>query len=178
MLENKVAWYALRVRARQEQVTVAALAYKGFEHFLPTFKDRRKWSDRYHTVEAPLFPGYVFCRFDIRDRLPVVTAPGLISIVGFGKSPYPIEDREIANLQLAVTSGRYLQPWPFVHVGDRVLLKEGPLRDVEGIVVQEKGLSHLVLSINILQRSVAVTLDRSWVRPIPVRPASSAFLAG
>lgn len=174
MPENKLAWYALRVRSRYEQVTAAALAYKGFEHFVPTYKERRKWSDRYQTVDAPLFPGYVFCRFDVHHRLPVVTVPGLVNIVGIGKMPYPIDDREIGNLQLAMASGHYVQPWPNLNVGDRVVLKEGPLRGLEGIVVQEKGSSQLVLSINLLQRSVAVTLDRAWVRPIPAPHAHLA----
>jgi len=177
MLENRLAWYALRVRSRHEQVTAAALASKGFEHFVPTYKERRKWSDRYQTVEAPLFPGYVFCRFDVHHRLPVLTVAGLVSIVGIGKMPYAIDDREIGDLRLAMASGLYMQPWPNLHVGDRVVLKEGPLRDLEGIVVQHKGERQLVLSITLLQRSVAVTLDRAWVRPIPTRPATGAHLA-
>jgi transcription antitermination factor NusG len=177
MFENKLAWYALRVRSRHEQVTAAVLAYKGYEHFVPTYKERRQRCDRYQTVDVPLFPGYVFCRFDVHDRLPVVTVRGLVNIVGIGKIPYPIDDREIGNLQIAMASGHYVQPWPFLNVGDRVLLKEGPLRDLEGIVVQEKGATQLVLSINLLQRSVAVTLDRAWVRPIPARPATREHLA-
>jgi transcription antitermination factor NusG len=79
MLESKLAWYALRVRSRHEQVTAAGLAYKGYEHFVPSYKERRQRSDRYQTVDVPLFPGYVFCRFDVHDRLPAVTVPGLVN---------------------------------------------------------------------------------------------------
>ena len=166
MLNNKLYWYALKVRSHHEKVVGAALAYKGFQQFVPTYKERRKWSDRYQTIDAPLFPGYVFCHFDANDRLPVLTIPGLVSIVGIGKVPCPIDVREISSLQLAISSGRYVQPWPFINVGDRVLLKEGPLRDVEGIVIREKGATELVLSISLLQRSIAVVLERAWVRPI------------
>src|SRR5690348_5722671 len=129
--DANLAWYALRVRSRYEQVTAATLAHKGYEHFVPTYTERRKWSDRYQNVEAPLFPGYVFCRFNVHDRLPVLTAPGLVNIVGIGKVPYALDEREVASLQVAVASGRFIQPWPFLNVGDRVVLREGPLKDVE-----------------------------------------------
>jgi transcription antitermination factor NusG len=163
--EAKVQWFALRVRSRHEKSTAVALEHKGIEQLLPLYRARRLWSDRACDIDLPLFPGYVFCRFDSKLRVPIVTTPGVIDIVRIGKDPQPVDPAEIAALRLAVSSGQLLRPWPFLRVGQRVVIGEGPLRTVQGMLVQEKGEAQLVLSITLLQRSVAVTVDRSWVRP-------------
>ena len=160
-------WFAIRVRSQFEHRVAAVLAGKGYEWFLPEYKSRRVWSDRIKEIQLPLFPGYVFCRFDPHCRLPIVTIPGLVSIVGMGKSPIPIDDAEIAGIQAAVRSGLPSQPWPFLQIGQRVRINYGPLCDLEGILLDFRGQSRLVLSVTLLQRSVAVNMDAAWVTPIP-----------
>lgn len=158
-------WYALSVRPRYEKTAAALLNNKGCESFLPLYKSRRLWSDRVKELDMPLFPGYLFCRFDIHNRLPVLVTAGVLGIVGGTKLPSPIEPSEICAIQAAVECGLAREPWPFLRVGDRVRIERGSLAGVEGILLQVKGRHRLVLSVSLLQRSVAVDIDSAWVRP-------------
>ncbi len=159
-------WFALRVRSRHEHTVSKILDGKGYEWFLPLYKSRRSWSDRIKEMQLPLFPGYVFCRFDPQFRLPVLTTPGVISIVGTGRRPVPIDDSEMVALQTAVRSGLVSQPWPFLQIGQKVKVEVGPLCGLEGILLDFKGQHRLVLSVTLLRRSVAVEVDSAWVIPI------------
>lgn len=159
-------WYALWVRSRHEEKVVERLRQKEYETFLPLSRSRRRWSDRYKEVDVPLIPGYVFCRFDATDHFPVSNTPGMVRVVGFGKTPQPVDEQEMTAFIRAVGSGSHIQLWPFLKVGQRVLIEEGPLRSLEGVLLTVEGQDHLVLSLSLLQRSVAVTVDRRWVRPI------------
>ena len=156
-------WFALRVKPRCETLTASALDGKGFEQFLPLQTVRRRWSDRVKTSETPLFPGYVFCRFDPQKRLPILITPGVSSIIGFGKDPTPVADEEISSLQAVVKSGLFSAPCPFIGIGHKIRIDVGPLCGTEGIVTQVKNSTRLVVSITLLQRSVAVEIDRLWV---------------
>jgi transcription antitermination factor NusG len=160
-------WFALQIRSRYEKIAASLLCGKGYELFLPAYKSRRRWSDRIKELEVPLFPGYLFCRFNPLDRLPILVTPGVIQVVGIGKSPVPVDDAEIAALQTAVQSGLPRQPWPFLQIGQRVRVECGPLCGLEGILVDFKGRHRLVLSVTLLQRSVAVEVDGAWVISIP-----------
>jgi transcription termination/antitermination protein NusG len=139
---------------------------KGFETFLPVYRSRRRWSDRIREIDLPLIPGYVFCRFDAAQRLPVLTTPGVVRIIGTGKTPQPVDDIEMQSLITADHAGVHLQLWPFLKVGQRVSIEEGPLRSLEGVLVTTKGKDQLILSVSLLQRSVAVTVERSWIKPV------------
>lgn len=139
------------------------LRYKGYDPFLPSYKVQRRWSDRTKETELPLFPGYVFCRLDPANRLPVLTATGVVGIVGIGKTPQPIEEREIEAIRAVIESGLASRPWPFIHRGDRVRVEYGPLRGVEGYVTSADDGERLVVSVTLLQRSIAVELDPAWV---------------
>jgi transcription antitermination factor NusG len=156
-------WYGVRVRSRHEQVASIVLRSKGYEPFAPSYKVRRRWSDRIKETEAPLFSGYLFCRLDCGNRLPVLTATGVVGIVGIGKTPAPIEEREIEAIRTVIKSGLPARPWPFVHQGDRVRVEYGPLRGVEGIVTSVEDQQRLVVSVSLLQRSIAVEMDPAWV---------------
>jgi transcription antitermination factor NusG len=169
--EPTTSWFALRVRPRCERLAASALDGKGLEQFLPLQTVRRRWSDRVKTSEAPLFPGYVFCRFDPFHRLPILTTPGVSSVVAFGKEPMPVADHEIASLQAVVQSGLFAAPCPFIQAGQKVRIDCGPLSGTEGVIVQVKSAVRLVVSITLLQRSVAVEIDRLWVSPSSVRVA-------
>jgi transcription antitermination factor NusG len=160
-------WFALQTRSRYEHFVGAMLRGKGYELFLPVYTCRRRWSDRIKELELPLFPGYVFCRFNPLDRFPIVVTPGVLQVVGIGKSPVPVDDAEIAAIQTAVQSGLPRQPWPFLQIGQRVRVECGPLCGIEGVFVDFKGRHRLVLSVTLLQRSVAVEMDAAWVSPIP-----------
>jgi transcription antitermination factor NusG len=158
-------WFALQVKPRHEKSAAEALRHKGLEDFCPQYLAVRRWSDRMKRLEFPLFPRYVFCRFDLHNKLSVLTTPGVVSILGIGKSPLPVPDGEIKALQAIVQSHLPAQPWPFLQVGESVRLECGPLAGLEGILLHFKSQYRLVVSVTLLQRSVAVEIERSWVVP-------------
>lgn len=166
-------WFALQVRAYRETAVADHLLGKGYEWFLPQYKCRKRWSDRVKVVDAPLFPGYLFCRFNPQYRLPILTTPGVFQIVGCQGMPIAVDEAEINAIQALVASGLQNQPWPFLAVGDRVRIESGPLRDLEGILVKFKGEHRLVLSVSLLQRSVAVEIDSTFVTSLRSSAARS-----
>jgi transcription antitermination factor NusG len=125
-------------------------------------------------LDLPLFPGYLFCRFDVCDRLPILSTPGVIDIAGAGKTAVPVADEEIEAIRAILRSGLAAQPWPFLRVGSRVYVERGPLAGVEGIITNTDKVYCLVVSVSLLQRSVGVEIDREWVRPILDRMAPRA----
>jgi transcription antitermination factor NusG len=156
-------WFAVLAKSNREKSASWLLENAGYECYLPTSKFTRKWSDRTKEVEVPLFPGYFFCRIDPSNRLPVLITPGVIQIVGVGKTPIAVPEEEIAAIQRAGKSGLSVMPWPYIEIGQAARIEEGPLRDLTGIVVKIKSGMKLVLSVSLLQRSVAVEIDRRWV---------------
>ncbi len=160
-------WYALWVRSRCENSVASHLRTWGYGCFLPKYKCKRRWSDRIKEIELPLFAGYVFCQFNPLIRLPILTVPGVVQVVGVGKNPEPIDETEISAIQAAIKSGLPRQPWPFPEIGQRVTIEHGPLCGAEGVMLGSRGHQRLVLSVTLLQRSVAVEVDEAWVRPIP-----------
>ncbi len=165
MDSGECAWYALTVGPRKEKFTAQALRTRGFEDFLPLYASRSQWSDRIRKIERPLFQGYVFCRFDIIERQAVLKTPDVVSIVGFGKTPEPVDDTEIAALQAVCRSGLDAIPYPHARIGSKVQVNDGPLKGLEGILVQDRK-TRLILSLTLLQRSVAVEIDRAWIAPL------------
>jgi len=165
--EEGTLWYALHVRTRFEKVVARNLQGKGYEEFLPLYRRVNRWSDRIKEIELPLFPGYVFCRFNPHDRLPILTVPGVNAIVGIGKSLLPVQESELDAIRTVLTSGAFCEPWPFLEAGQRVRVEYGPLAGSEGLVMMVKNTYRLVISINMLQRSVAVEIDRDCLKPIP-----------
>ena len=163
-------WFALRVRSKHEHVSAEHLRHRGFEEFSPTYKEEAQWSDRKKIVERFLFPGYVFCRLNPNDRLPVLTTPGVVDMVGFGQGPSPVPDVEIDRVRKMVDSGLLVTPWPFLEVGQQVILERGPLAGLEGILEEVERGARLVVSIPLLQRSVSTEVDRNWVRPVKRQP--------
>jgi transcription antitermination factor NusG len=177
--EIREQWFALRVQSRCEKVIAAVARNKGFEEFLPLHQHRRRWSDRLKAIDIPLFPGYLFCRLDPQRRMPLLTIPGVLHFVGIGKIPSPIEDTEIAAIQIAAGSGISTEPWPFLEVGQRVRLEDGPLAGLEGILVETPNRQRVVVSVTLLKRSVAVAIERHWAAPVDAsgRPAAIDGLA-
>jgi len=159
-------WYAIRIATGHEKLVSTQLQNKGYEDFLPMYRSVRKWSDRTKELEFPLFPGYLFCRFDFSNRLPILITPGVKLIVGFGKIPAPVTCDEIESLRRVVASGAAATPWPYLSVGQKVQVREGALAGLEGILLQVKNSYRIVLSVELLRRSIAVELDRACVAPV------------
>jgi transcription antitermination factor NusG len=166
-------WFAILARTSREKTASFLLENAGYECFLPISKYMRRWSDRMKEIEVPLFPGYFFCRMNPHNRLPVLMTPGVIQIVGVGKTPIPVGEEEIAAIQRVGKSGLPTMPWPYMQVGQVVRIEEGPLRGLTGIVIKIKSGVKLVLSVSLLQRSVAVEIDRRWISDVQVGKASA-----
>ncbi len=130
--EEVEPWFALRVRSNHEQVASLHLRSRGYEEFSPSYRVERQWSDRKKTTEQALFPGYVFCRLNPNARLPVLTVPGVMGMVGFGDGPTSIPEEEVGRVRSMLNSGLVVMPWPFLKVGETVLIERGPLAGVEG----------------------------------------------
>ena len=162
---NVDRWYALQLRSRWESSTASLLSCKGYQTFLPTYKN----SKRSKEVQAPLFPGYLFCRFNVCDRLPVLITPGVISVVGTGRMPIPVEESEIEAIQRMVSTGMHVEPCPYLEVGQRVRIEDGALSGVEGVLTSFKGSQRIVVSISLLRRSVALEIDRCAVSAVQPR---------
>jgi transcription antitermination factor NusG len=165
-------WYAVKIRTGAELRIKNALEAKGFQLFLPTYVEARRYSDRIRRVDAPLFPGYVFCSIDMNNRLPLITTPGVDCIVPPRATPQPVEPAELDAIRLVVASGCPAQPWPYLRTGDRVRIQYGSLTGLEGVLVSTQGQDRLVLSVHMLQRSISVQIERSWVRPLRSQFAS------
>ena len=167
-------WYAVRVKSNCERTVATLLDQRGYQRFLPTCKVRTRWSDRIKTADRILFPGYVFCSFNPNDRLPILSTPGVLHVVGVGKEPAPVPEVEMRALWTTIESGAAVGPWPYLREGDRVVVERGALAGVEGIVTHFKGCYRLVVSIALLQRSIAAEIERDWVRPLRRTASRSA----
>lgn len=163
MSAHNLEWYAIRVRSRFERSVSGQLEQKGYEQFLPMYWSRRLWSDRVKVLQLPLFGGYLFCRFDVDKRLPILQTPGVINVVGKGKVPYPVDLTQIENIRAAVNSGQNVQPWPRLDLGERVRVEFGPLRGIEGTLLRYKNATQLILAIDLMQRAIAVEVEEDWV---------------
>ncbi len=159
--EPKQRWYVVQVRARQEKLVQMQLQGKDHECFLPLYTTKKPGYDRIRQNENPLFPGYLFCRLDPVKRLPVLTTPGVMKIVGVGREPVPIDDSEIAAIHCVLISGLPARPYPYQHlqIGQRVCIERGPLSGLEGVIIRFKNHQRLIVSVRLLQRSVVVEID-------------------
>jgi len=160
-----IQWYAIQLRPRCEKFVAVQLRNKGYEEYLPMYRSRRRWSDRVKEIQLPLFPGYIFCKFDVMHRLPIVVTPGVISIVGYGKMPLAIPEQEITAVQRIVNSPMPYGPWPSLCAGQRVYVRYGPLQGLEGVVREIRNTYHLIISVTLLSRSVSVVIDRDSIVP-------------
>lgn len=170
-------WFGLHIKSNFEKVTATILEAKGLEVYLPSFRWRRRWSDRVKEIDQPLFPGYVFCRFDPNNRLPILTTPGVLSIVGVARTPAPIAEDEVSAVKRIVEAGLVARPWPFLQVGQRVVIERGALAGTEGILLDFKNRYRIVVSISLLQRSIAAEIDVEMVRAVHSPPARQGLVS-
>jgi len=167
-------WFALRIKSNRENVTSLGLTSRGYEVFLPRL--RRSRVTRSEPEEVPLFPGYLFCRFDITNRLPILILPGVVHIVGMGKIPVPVEDREIESLRVLIKTGFPINAHEAYTVGQQIKIVRGPLSGAEGVVVGFRD-KRFVVSIALLQRSVSIVLRPEWLTSNAASPAGSWAMA-
>lgn len=166
-------WFALRVKPNYEKPVAAMLRGKGFEEFLPLQRTRRQWSDRVKMMDLPLFPGYLFCRLNLEDRMPLLTTPGFLYIVGIGRNPEPVDDSEIVAIQSVLRSGVPATPWPSLMVGQKVQLKHGPLRGLVGVLTKIANQHRMYVSVTLLKRSISVEVAPEWIQPVGATQAPS-----
>jgi transcription antitermination factor NusG len=159
-------WYAAYTRANHEQRVRERLEQRSVESFLPMYETVRRWKDRRMRLRLPLFPGYLFVRMAVVDRLRVLQVPSVVRLVGFNGTPSALPDAEIDALREALVGGVRAEPHPFLTVGRRVQVKNGPFTGRKGILLRKKGNLRLVLSIDLIQRSVVIDVDAADVEPI------------
>lgn len=177
--QPRVSWFAIRVKPQFDQVVCTSLQAKGFEQFLATYQvpTRKRAVNEKRTRVLPLFPGYVFARFAATSRLPILVIPGVIGIVGFNRVPAPIPEDQMNNMRQLVRASNTVGPWPFLASGDRVRIERGPLAGVEGLLLKVRSSFRLVVSIDLLQRSLSAEVDRSWVYPLgQLRPSDAKYM--
>jgi transcription antitermination factor NusG len=157
------AWYALYTRHQHEKTVARVLSTKGFEIFLPLYATAHRWKDRTKQLSLPLFPCYVFLHGETHRRTDILSTPGVFSLVGSEGRAAPISQSEIVAIRQMVESKVRVEPHPFLRCGDWIRVKSGALAGIEGILVRKKNLFRLVVSVEILQKSVAVEVDVSTV---------------
>ena len=157
-------WYAAYTVVRHEKQVAAQITARSLECLLPLYRSVRRWQDRRKEIDLPLFPGYVFVRMPISERLKVLTVPGAVHIVGFGGQAAPLPDAEIEMLRGRLSTAR-LEPHPYLAVGRRVRVRSGPVAGLEGILVRRKDKFRVVLSMDLIMRSVAVEVGEADIEP-------------
>jgi transcription antitermination factor NusG len=163
---TQTQWYVLNVKPQHEFAVGSALAERSIERFVPAYVTRRRWSDRVKTITLPLFATYVFCRFTAADRGAVLRTPGVRSVVSFAGCPAAVPDTEIEAIQRMAGSGIAVEPWPFLRAGERVRVLDGPLRGLEGLLASAADKPRVVVTVELLQRSVAVEVERAAIEPL------------
>jgi len=156
-------WFALQTRPNNERKVERLLKQKGYECFTPTYRLKRKWSDRVVEIDFPLFPGYVFCRFNASALGKAISTQGVTRVVGFGGTPAEVAREEIESLQLLAQSNFLREPWKYLPSGTKVLIETGPLAGVQGVISVGENKLQLIISVTLLQRSVAIQLGEETV---------------
>ena len=165
-IEPTALWYAVYTTVRHEKVVAQQLEQRSVEAFLPLYRSVQRWKDRRKLVELALFPGYVFVKIAIEERIRVLQVPGVVSLVGFnGKFP-ALPETEITALRSGLQNNLYAEPHPYLRIGKRVRVVRGPMTGAEGILTRKKDRYRVVISIDVLVRSVAVEIDATDVEVV------------
>jgi len=165
---QRAAWYALYTSSRHEKMVAKQLEARQIETFLPLYRTWHRWKDRRKQVELPLFPGYVFVQMNSGNRVDLLRISGVVYLVSFLGKPAPLAGSEVDSLRrgLIGSSVLPLQPHPYLKAGRKVRIRSGPMAGVEGIFVRRKDIVRVVLSVSLIERSVAVEIDETDVEPI------------
>jgi len=168
-------WYATYTRSRHEKMIAEQMERRAIEHFLPLYEAERMWKNGRARVDFPLFPGYVFVRISLRDRLEVLRIPGVVRLVGFSDAPTPLPEKDITIIRAALANGIIAERFPYLKIGSRVRVRSGPLEGLEGVLHHIKGKSRLVVSVDAVMQSIAIEVDANLVEPAD--PVSAFRLA-
>jgi transcription antitermination factor NusG len=158
-------WYAAYTCANHEKRVVAELGARNVEHFLPLYSSMRRWKDRRVQLDLPLFPGYVFVRLALREQLRVVQIRSVVRLVGFGGLPTALQDTEMKIMRAGLSESLCAEPHPFLTVGRRVRITGGPFAGLKGILKRKKSNLRVIVSLELIQRSVALDVDVADIRP-------------
>jgi transcription termination/antitermination protein NusG len=172
--QDEPGWYAVYTRAQHEKRVAEQMKAHAIEGFLPLYEAVHRWKDRRKRVELALFPSYVFARLALRNRLELLRIPGVVRLVGFNGRPAPLAESEIESLRRALIAGVCAEPHPYLRAGHRVRITAGPLTGREGILTHWKGKLRVVLSMEVIQRSISVDIDASSVVPVSGRGSCQA----
>lgn len=158
-------WYAAYTCANHEKRVAAELGARDVEHFLPLYSSVRRWKDRRVSLDLPLFPGYVFVRLALCDRLRVVQIPSVVRLVGFGGSPVALPDTEMKIMLAGLSHQFHAEPHPFLTLGRHVRITRGVFAGLEGVLKRSKNNLRVVVSLDLIQRSIAVDVETADVAP-------------
>jgi transcription antitermination factor NusG len=159
-------WYVAYTKANHEKRVAQQLEERCIEHFLPLYESMRRWKDRRIWLQTPLFPGYVFVRLALRDRLQLLQTPGIVRLVNFNGHPAPLREDDIQAIRTCLGRSRRVEPHPYMHAGLRVRVMNGPLQGLEGVLLRRKNKTRFVLSFDLIMRSVAVEIDEIDLGPV------------
>ena len=159
-------WYAAYTCANCEKRVASELQARTVEHFLPLYSSVRRWKDRRVRLDFPLFPGYIFVRLALRDRQRVVQIPSVVRLVGFNGLPAALPDTEMEIMRSGLSGRLRAEPHPFLTIGRRVRITGGPFAGLEGVLKRGKSNLRVVVSLDLIQRSVAVEVDAADIRPV------------
>jgi transcription antitermination factor NusG len=168
----KPHWYAAYTCANHEKRVTQQLRERSVECFLPLYESLRRWQDRRVRLELPLFPGYIFIRFALRDRLQVLQIPGVVRLVGFNGYPTPLPGEDIEAIRACLARRHPMHPYRYVQRGQRVRVLRGPLEGLTGVVARQRNRTRFVISLELLMRSVAVDIDVADVVPLSTNKAT------
>jgi transcription antitermination factor NusG len=163
---STLCWYATYTHARHEKKIAQQLEERGIEHFLPVYRSVRRWKDRRKELDLVLFPGYVFVRLSTAERLRVLQLPGVVGFVSFNGQPAAVPGADIEALRNALIQGVRAEHHPYLNVGQRVKVADGPLAGAQGILLRTKTNCRVVISIDAIMRSVSVEIDEEDVVPL------------
>lgn len=164
--KSEKLWYALHTRSRHEKLVNYELQGKGIETFLPLRKLTRHWSDRTKEIEEPIFSGYLFVRTSLENQLEILKTRGSVRFISFNSTPVPVSDKELGVVRRFVEEKISIDPFPYLAKGDRVYIRSGTLRGVEGFIVRKDRHTRLVISLDLLFQSVSVAIDEALVEKI------------
>lgn len=154
-------WYAAYTNANHEKRVTQQLEKRSVEHYLPLYESVRRWKDRRVQLQMPLFPGYVFVKLPLRDRLQLLQIPGVVHLVSFDGHPAPLPQEDIQAIRNCLDRGHQVEPHPYLTAGRRVRVRSGPLQGLEGTILRRKNRMRFVLSFELIMRSVAVEIDET-----------------
>ena len=169
--ESSANWFAAYTNSHHEKRVASHFGERQIESFLPLYSALHRWKNRCEVdLDLPLFPNYVFVHIDPRDRIRVLEVPGVLSLVGFGRTLAPLSDFEIEALRSCIGQ-RKIEPHPYLVIGERVRIKAGPMTGMEGVLIRKKSNFRVVLALDVIMQCVAVEVDAENLEPATKRAA-------